>query len=68
MNVLNDDLKDKIKKFYIQKNYSKLEKLLEKLENLDDLPTSFLMIYAVSKRESKSKIKDFKISSIILKS
>ena len=44
MNVLNDDLKDKIKKFYIQKNYSKLEKLLEKLENLDDLPTSFLMI------------------------
>ena len=64
MNVLNDDLKDKIKKFYIQKNYSKLEKLLEKLENLDDLPTSFLMIYAVSKAlNPKSKIKDFKISS-----
>ena len=64
MNVLNDDLKDKIKKFYIQKNYSKLEKLLEKLENLDDLPTSFLMIYAVSKAlNPKSKLKDFKISS-----
>ena len=64
MNVLNNDIKNKIKKFYNQKNYSKLENLLEKLENFDELPVSFLMIYAVSKAlNPKSKISDYKISA-----
>ena len=64
MNVLNNEIKNKIKKFYNQKNYSKLENLLEKLENFDELPVSFLMIYAVSKAlNPKSKISDYKISA-----
>ena len=62
MNVLNNDIKNKIKKFYHQKNYSKLEKLLEELENFDELPVSFLMVYAVSKAlNPKSKIRDYNI-------
>ena len=64
MNVLNNDIKNKIKKFYNEKNYTKLENLLEKLENFDELPVSFLMIYAVSKAlNPKSKISDYKISA-----
>ncbi len=64
MNVLNNDIKNKIKKFYHQKNYSKLEKLLEELENFDELPVSFLMVYAVSKAlNPKSKIRDYNISA-----
>ena len=64
MKALNNDLKNKIKKFYHEKNYSKLEELLEKLENFDELPVSFLMIYAVSKAlNPKSKIDDFNKSA-----
>ena len=64
MKVLNNDLKNKIKKFYNEKNYSKLEEVLEKLENFDELPVSFLMIYAVSKAlNPKSKIDDFNKSA-----
>ena len=64
MKVLNNDLKNKIKKFYNEKNYSKLENLLEKIENFDELPVSFLMIYAVSKAlNPKSKINDFSKSA-----
>ena len=61
MNTLTNDLKIKIKKYYLQKDYSKLEKILEKLKNFDELPVSVLMIYAVSKSlNPKSKINDFK--------
>ena len=64
MKALNNDLRNKIKKFYHEKNYSKLEELLEKLENFDELPASFLMIYAVSKAlNPKSKIDDFNKSA-----
>lgn len=64
MKAFNSDLKNKIKKFYNEKNYSKLEELLEKLENFDQLPVSFLMIYAVSKAlNPKSKIDDFSKSA-----
>ena len=64
MKALNNDLRNKIKKFYHEKNYSKLEELLEKLENFDELPVSFLMIYAVSKAlNPKSKIDDFNKSA-----
>ena len=64
MKVLNNDLKNKIKKFYTEKNYSKLENLLEKIKNFDELPVSFLMIYAVSKAlNPKSKINDFSKSA-----
>ena len=64
MKAINNDLKNKIKKFYHEKNYSKLEELLEKLENFDELPVSFLMIYAVSKAlNPKSKIDDFNKSA-----
>ena len=64
MKALNNDLRNKIKKFYHEKNYSKLEELLEKFENFDELPVSFLMIYAVSKAlNPKSKIDDFNKSA-----
>ena len=64
MKLFNNDLKNKIKKFYHEKNYSKLEDLLEKLENFDKLPISFLMLYAVSKAlNPKSKIDDFNKSA-----
>ena len=64
MKALNNDLRNKIKKFYHEKNYSKLEELIEKFENFDELPVSFLMIYAVSKAlNPKSKIDDFNKSA-----
>ena len=64
MNDLSKDLLIKIQNFYKQKKYSKLEKLLENIKNLEDLPTNFQMIYAVSKAlNPKSKIKDYEKSA-----
>ena len=61
MTTLINELKIKINKFYQEKNYSELEKLLESLKIFDQLPISILMIYAVSKAlNPKSKTNDYK--------
>jgi protein O-GlcNAc transferase len=61
MTTLINELKIKINKFYQEKNYSELEKLIESLKNFDQLPISILMTYAVSKAlNPKSKTNDYK--------
>ena len=50
MKALNNDFQNKIKKFYHEKNYSKLEELLEQIENFDELPVSFLMAFMRSQK------------------
>ena len=60
MQNLKGESIDKIKKLYLEKNYSKLEKLIESLKSFDKLPTDILMIYAVSKAMNpKSKTNDY---------
>ena len=60
MQDLKKELIDKIKKLYLEKNYSKLEKLIESLKSFDKLPINILMVYAVSKAlNPKSKINDY---------
>ena len=66
MNDLSKDLLVKIKNLYEQKKYSKLETIIENLENLGDLPVNLQMTYAASKAlNPKSKIKDYKKSAFL---
>jgi tetratricopeptide (TPR) repeat protein len=61
MKTFTTEIKIKLKKFYQEKNYSKLEKLLEKQKSFNELPVDILMIYAVSKAlNPRSKINDYK--------
>ena len=60
MRDLSLEFKSKLQKLFIEKNYSKLEKLIESLKGFDKLPINILMIYAVSKAHNpKSKINDY---------
>ena len=64
MKILTNDTKIKIKKLFDEKKYSKLETFLENLKNLNHLPTSIQMIYAVSKAlNPKSNIQDYRKSA-----
>ena len=64
MNDLSKDLLDKIKNLYEQKKFSKLETTIENIKNFEGLPTTLLMIYAVSKAlNPKSNIQDYKKSA-----
>ena len=64
MKILTNDNKIKIKKLFEEKKYSKLEIFLENLKNLNHLPTSIQMIYAVSKAlNPKSNIQDYRKSA-----
>ena len=64
MNDLSKDLLDKIKNFYEQKKFSKLETTIENIKNFEGLPTNLQMIYAVSKAlNPNSKIQDYKKSA-----
>lgn len=64
MNDLSKDLLIKIQNLYKQKKYSKLETIVEKLKNLNNLPSSLQMTYAVSKAlNPKSKTIDYEKSA-----
>ena len=68
MNDLSKDLLIKIQNLYKQKKYSKLETIVEKLKNLNNLPSSLQMTYAVSKAlNPKSKTIDYEKSAFFLK-
>mgnify|MGYP001464127181 CR=1 FL=1 len=63
---LNQDQKNKLKRLFEQKNYSKFELLVEKLGDLENLPNFLLMAYAGSKvMNPASKKEDYLKSAII---
>ena len=63
MNDLSKDLLIKIQNLYKQKKYSKLETIVEKLKNLNNLPSSLQMTYAVSKALNP---KGFELAALII--
>ena len=63
---LNRDQKNKLKRLFEQKNYSKFELLVEKIGDLNNLPNYLLMAYAGSKvMNPASKKEDYLKSAII---
>ena len=64
--VLSVDLNSKLKYLFSKKNYSKLEKEIEKLGKLEDLNPNLKFLYATAKAlNEKSQKKDFKIEAYL---
>ena len=64
--ILSVDLNSKLKDLFSKKNYSKLEKEIEKLGKLEDLNPNLKFLYATAKAlNEKSQKKDFKIAAYL---
>ena len=68
MNDLNDNLRKKLKNYYINRQFNAFEKTIEKLGSIDLLPDFLQSGYAVSKLLNTTSVKtDYLISYSILK-
>ena len=68
MNDLNDNLRKKLKNYYINRQFNAFEKTIEKLGSIELLPDFLQSGYAVSKLLNTTSVKtDYLISYSILK-